>query len=95
MKKSPTDFTVNNHNISNPVEIAVYFCEYFTNIGPNLSNNIDNSSCCYKSYLTDNMVNSEQVGNLSSLTKKLRAETKLHCIYIQNKARKLARSYFS
>jgi hypothetical protein len=28
----------------------------------------------------------KQVGNLSSLTKKSRAETKLHCIYIQNKA---------
>jgi hypothetical protein len=28
----------------------------------------------------------QQVGNLSSLTKKSRAETKPHCIYIQNKA---------
>ena len=45
MKKSPTDFIVNNRNISNPVGIADHFCEYFTNIGPNLSNNIDNSSC--------------------------------------------------
>jgi hypothetical protein len=48
IKRSPTDFIVNNRNISNPVEIADHFCEYFTNIGPNLTNNIDNSSCCYK-----------------------------------------------
>ena len=58
IKRLPTDFIVNNRNISNPVEIADHFCEYFTNIGPNLTNNIDNSSCCYKSYLTDDMVNS-------------------------------------
>jgi hypothetical protein len=52
MKKSPTDFIVNNRNISNPVGIADHFCEYFTNIGANLSNNIDNSSCCYKSLIS-------------------------------------------
>jgi hypothetical protein len=37
----------------------------------------------------------KQVGNLSSLTKKSRAETKLHCIYIQKQSIKLARSCFS
>ena len=36
-KKEPSDFFVNNRNISNPREIANHFCEYFTNIGPNLS----------------------------------------------------------
>ena len=57
-KKLPSDFIVNNRNISNPVEIADRFCEYFTNIGPNLFNSIDISSRCFNSYLTGNMVDS-------------------------------------
>ena len=40
------------------MEIADRFCEYFTNIVPNLSNSIDISSRCFNSYLTGNMVNS-------------------------------------
>ena len=57
-KKLPSDFIVNNRNISNPMEIADRFCEYFTNIGPNLSHSIDISSRCSNWYLTGNMVNS-------------------------------------
>ena len=40
------------------MEIADHFCEYFTNIGPNLSNSIDIPSRCFNLYLTGNMVNS-------------------------------------
>ena len=40
------------------MEIADHFGEYFTNIGPNLSNSIDIPSRRFNSYLTGNMVNS-------------------------------------
>ena len=33
----PSTFKIDNHEISNPKEIANCFCEYFTNIGPNLA----------------------------------------------------------
>ena len=56
--KLPSDFFVNNRNVSNPREIANHFCEYFTNIGPNLSNSVDCSSRRFSSYLTGNMINS-------------------------------------
>ena len=40
------------------MEIADHFCQYFTNIGPDLSNSIDIPASCFSSYLTGNMVNS-------------------------------------
>jgi hypothetical protein len=39
-----------------------------------------------QSFKNNDSFSEEQVGNLSSLNKKSRAETMLHCIYIQNKA---------
>ena len=33
----PSTFKIDNREISNPKEIANRFCEYFTNIGPNLA----------------------------------------------------------
>jgi hypothetical protein len=39
-----------------------------------------------QSFKNNDSFSDEQVGNLSSLNKKSRAETMLHCIYIQSKA---------
>ena len=54
----PSVFIANNQNIDNPLNIANRFCDYFTNIGPNLANNIPASSQISSSYLTGNFVNS-------------------------------------
>ena len=54
----PSNFTVDNQNISDPVEIANNFCDYFTNIGPNLAKTIPRTSNSYKSFLTGNFVDS-------------------------------------
>ena len=51
-------FSHNNQNISDPLEIANKFCEYFTNIGPNLASCIPNSTRSYQSYLHGNFSNS-------------------------------------
>jgi hypothetical protein len=50
-------FTINNQDVSNPVEIANHSCDYFTNIGPNLANKITVSSSIYQTYLSDNFMN--------------------------------------
>ncbi len=57
-KSLPSVFIANNQNIDNPLNIANRFCDYFTNIGPNLANNIPASSQISSSYLTGNFVNS-------------------------------------
>ena len=57
-KKPPHSFTINNQNVSNPVEIANHICDYFTNIGPNLANKIPVSSRSHQSYLSGNFMNS-------------------------------------
>ena len=51
-------FSQNNQNISDPLEIANNFCEYFTNIGPNLASRIPNSTRSFQSYLHGNFSNS-------------------------------------
>ena len=51
-------FIANNQNIVNPLNIANRFCDYFSNIGPNLVNNIPASSQIRSSYLTGNFVTS-------------------------------------
>jgi hypothetical protein len=53
-KSLPSVFIANNQNIVNPLNIANRFCDYFTNIGPNLANNIPASSQIPSSYLTGN-----------------------------------------
>ena len=57
-KSLPSVFIANNQNIVNPLNIANRFCDYFTNIGPNLANKIPASSQIPSSYLTGNFVNS-------------------------------------
>ena len=58
LKKPPHSFKINNQNVFNPVEIANLFCDYFTNIGPNLANKITASPRSHLSYPSGNFVNS-------------------------------------
>ena len=53
-----TTFNNDNREISDPIEIADHFCEYFTNIGPNLASSIPPSSCSYRSFLSGTYMNS-------------------------------------
>ena len=58
--KSYLQSTFNNDNreISDPIEIADHFCEYFTNIRPNLASSIPPSSRSYRSFLSGTYMNS-------------------------------------
>ena len=56
--KLPSVFKYDNRETSNADEIANGFCEYFTNIGPNLAKNIPTSSNSHRSFLKGNFVNS-------------------------------------
>ena len=57
-KKPPHYFKINGQDVSSPTEIANHFCDYFTDIGPNLANKITASSRSHQSYLSGNFVNS-------------------------------------
>ena len=56
--KLPKSFTVDNHEISNPIEIADQFCDYFTNVGPSLARKIPSSTLSFRSFLSGNYPNS-------------------------------------
>ena len=56
--KLPTVFYSNNRDISDPIEIANRFFDYFTNIGPNLAKQIPISFTSAGSYLRGNFPNS-------------------------------------
>ena len=58
MNKIPSNFFTNNINISDPMEIANQFCNYFSNIGLNLAKNIPVSQYTHHSYLNANFINS-------------------------------------
>ena len=49
--KLPSIFTSNEEEIFNPTHIANCFCEYFTNIGPNLAKSIPASDKSHRSFL--------------------------------------------
>ena len=53
-----SSFKIDNSDVSDPTEIANRFCDYFTNIGPNLAKNISLSLNAHRSYLTGNFANS-------------------------------------
>ena len=57
-KKLPHYIKINGQDVSSPTEIANHFCDYFTNIGPNLANKITASSRSHQSYLSGSFVNS-------------------------------------
>ena len=56
--KLPSVSYSNNRDISDPFEIANRFCDYLTNIGPNLAKQIPISSSFAGSYLRGNFPNS-------------------------------------
>ena len=47
----PSIFWADSREISNPKEIANFFCKYFTNIGPNLASKIPVSEKSHYSFL--------------------------------------------
>ena len=53
-----SSFKIDNRDVSDPTEIANRFCDYFTNIGPNLAKNISPSLNAHRSYLKGNFANS-------------------------------------
>ena len=54
----PFIFRADSREISNPKEIANFFCKYFTNIGPNLASKIPVSGKSHNSFLLPKLVNS-------------------------------------
>ena len=52
-----TTFNSDNREIPDPIEIADDFCEYFTNIGPNLASSIPPSARSYRYFLSGTNVN--------------------------------------
>ncbi len=57
-RKLPHELKVNNQMIFNPKLIANRFCDYFTNVGPNLAKTIPKASSTFQSYLDGNFINS-------------------------------------
>ena len=56
--KSSSLFKCNNQEISDPTEIANRFCNYFSNIGPNLANKIPRTNVSHLSFLHGNFQDS-------------------------------------
>ena len=54
----PSAFRVADREISDPVEIANGFCDYFTNLGPSLVGKIPTSNKPFSSFLKSDVVNS-------------------------------------
>ena len=53
-------FHINNKEINNPTDIANSFCDYFTNVGPQLSNQIPQSRHTYVQYLNKQNITSNR-----------------------------------
>ena len=51
---------INNKEINNPADIANSFCDYFTNVGPQLSNQIPQSRHIYVQYLNKQNITSSR-----------------------------------
>ena len=49
----PSLFVSNGKQITDPLEIANRFCEYFTNVGPSLASKLPDSEISHNSYLTN------------------------------------------
>ena len=45
-----SSFFIDNKEITDPMEIANHFCEFFTNIGPNLAKMIPSSTSSFRSF---------------------------------------------
>ena len=64
---SPLSFKINDHEISDPGDIANRFCEYFTNVGPNLAKNIPATSQTRRSFRKEHFVSSFFFATVSQL----------------------------
>ena len=53
-----SSFIIDNKEITDPMEIANHFCEFFTNIGPNLAKMIPSSTSSFRSFLSGSFINS-------------------------------------
>ena len=99
----PSEFIYKNKAITDRVEIANSFNEYFVNIGPNLSEKIDpsvNSTTTYKSYLTEPTNSRLQFTQISELEvisaiNNLENKTSYGCDGISNKLLKLIKNEIS
>ena len=56
--KLPSYFKSNEEEILNPTHVANRFCEYFTNIGPDLAKSIPASDKSHRSFLDGSFINS-------------------------------------
>ena len=61
----PSIFRADSREISNPKEIANFFCKYFTNIGPNLASKIPVSEKSHNSIFLD-AVNEQEIIEICS-----------------------------
>ena len=53
-----SSFVIDNKEITDPMEIANHFCEFFTNIGPSLAKMIPPSTSSFRSFLSGSFINS-------------------------------------
>ena len=53
-----SSFIIDNKEITDPMEIANHFCEFFANIGPNLVKMIPSSTSSFRSFLSGSFINS-------------------------------------
>ena len=61
----PASFTKNGMEISNPTDIANNFCDYFTNIGPNLASKIPSTNSSPKDFLSSSLSESISLQQLT------------------------------
>ena len=52
-----SSFIIDNKEITDPMEIGNHFCEFFTNIGPNLARMIPSSTSSFRSFLSGSFIN--------------------------------------
>ena len=57
-RNSVQSFFIDNKDFTDPMEIANHFCEFFTNIGPNLAKMIPSSTSSFRSFLSGSFINS-------------------------------------
>ena len=74
----PASFTKNEMEISNPTDIANKFCDYFTNIEPNLARKIPSTNSSPKDFLSSALSESISlqpltVGELNNIVKSFNA----------------------
>lgn len=53
-----SSFIIDNKEITDPMEITNHFCEFFTNIGPNLAKMIPSSTSSFRSFLSGSFIKS-------------------------------------